>query len=91
MGGALLLSPSRLVAERPTIKPITPELNMTQDQEAILALTGENQKLKLALDDIGRLAMGCWMDMQGRILDSEHERAHKALGNIAARAADAAS
>jgi hypothetical protein len=39
------------------------------------------------LDEIGRLAMACWMDMQGRLVDDEHRRAHRVLRRIAAMAA----
>ncbi len=54
-------------------------------------LTDENHRLRLALDDIGRLAVSCWMDMQGRLVDDEHKRAHEALGSISKAASTALS
>lgn len=42
----------------------------------------ENERLRLALDEIGRVALACWMDMQGRLADDEHRRAHNVLGSI---------
>jgi hypothetical protein len=50
-------------------------------------LVRENAELQTALDEIGRLALGCWMDMQGRLVDDTHKRAHDVLGSIARRAA----
>lgn len=43
----------------------------------------------VALDEIGRLAVACFMDMQGRLTDDEHRRAHGVLSRIAALAATA--
>jgi hypothetical protein len=42
-----------------------------------------------ALDEIGRLAMACRMDMQGRLLDDQHKRAFDVLGSIVKQAAAA--
>jgi hypothetical protein len=39
-------------------------------------------ELESKLVEIGRLAMECWIDMQGRLLDDEHRRAHGVLGSI---------
>ncbi len=47
----------------------------------------EIARLQEALDEIGRVAMSCWMDMQGRLVDDEHRRAHGVLGSIAKAAA----
>lgn len=55
---------------------------MRDDQESIVDLTNENARLRATLDEIGRQAMACWMDMQGRLADDEHRRAHRALGAI---------
>lgn len=52
-------------------------------------MTELETKLIAALDDIGRLAMACRMDMQGRLADDEHKRAFMVLGSIAAQAASA--
>jgi hypothetical protein len=52
-------------------------------------LKADNDRLRMALDDIGRLALLCWMDMQGRLEDDQHKRAHQVLGNIVKSAADA--
>lgn len=53
-------------------------------------MTIEEQRiieLEAAVDDIGRQALSCWMDMQGRLLDDEHRRAHDVLGFIVKRSA----
>jgi hypothetical protein len=47
----------------------------------------EIARLRNELDEIGRLALGCWMDMQGRLVDDEHRRAHGVLANISVKAA----
>lgn len=52
-------------------------------------LANENHKLRLALDEIGRLAMSCWMDMQGRLVDDEHKHAHRVLQSITITASSA--
>jgi hypothetical protein len=46
-------------------------------------------KLTAALDEIGRIAMRCRMDMQGRLADDEHKRAFNVLGRIVATSAEA--
>lgn len=47
------------------------------------------EALQMALDEIGRLGMSCWMDMQERLQDAEHQRAFKVLGQIVAIASSA--
>lgn len=54
-----------------------------------LEMERENDRLRLALDNIGRVALACWTDMQGRLEDSEHKRAHGVLGGIVRSAAAA--
>lgn len=50
-------------------------------------LERENEKLRAALDEIGRQAMACWMDLQGHLVDDAHRKAHGMLGSIAKVAA----
>jgi len=51
----------------------------------------ENDQLRSALEEIGRAALACWSEMQGRLVDDEHRRAHRALASIAKTASDALS
>lgn len=46
-------------------------------------------QLEANLDAIGTLARLVWNDMQGRLVDDQHRRAHKALGRIAQQASNA--
>lgn len=69
--------------------------DLTPDEKAIVeAAYQRSHPIEIdprdtALDEIGRLAMSCWMDMQGRLADDEHRRAHGVLARIAALAAGA--
>jgi len=42
----------------------------------------EIYRLNKTLEEIGRLAMSCWMDMQGRLADDTHRKAHGVLQKI---------
>ena len=55
--------------------------------DEIAQLRRENEKLQGALDEIGRTALACWTDMQGRLQDDAHKRAHGVLGSIVQTAA----
>lgn len=64
-------------------------LTTTDLKRGIIARDVEIARLQAALDEIGRVATSCWMDMQGRLVDDEHRRVHGVLGGIATTAAAA--
>src|SRR5689334_18387744 len=53
----------------------------------IMENDSEIYRLNKTLEEIGRLAMNCWMDMQGRLVDDTHRKAHGVLQRIVEMAA----